>query len=418
MRTEPFDFVNAQGHRLSGRLDRPDGHARAFALFAHCFTCDKQTRAAVRISRALADQGVGVLRFDFTGLGGSEGEFSAGGFSRNIEDLIDAARHMEKHGCTPALLIGHSLGGAAVLAAAADIPSARAVATLGAPSEPAHVLHLLKGQIADIEAHGEAEVSIGGRPFRVRKDFLDDVRMHELLVRLPKLGAALLVMHSPIDPIVGVENAQAIFLAARHPKSFVSLDHADHLLTRSEDAEWAARVIAAWSSRYVGAAGEAVMTPEAGAVLVEETGAGKFQMQVSAGGARFVADEPVDVGGLGSGPSPYQLLAAGLGACTAMTVRLYADHKGWPLERVRVEARHDKHADQTPPDVFERRIALEGGLDAPQTAKLFEIADRCPVHRTLERGATVTTSPLSAPPQPGPGAEEHFRDMEATCRET
>jgi putative redox protein len=279
------------------------------------------------------------------------------------------------------------------------------------------VLHLLKDQIAEIEAQGEAEVSIGGRPFRVRKDFLDDVRMHELVARLPHLGRALLVMHSPTDTVVGVDNAATIFVAAKHPKSFVSLDNADHLLSRAEDAEWAARVIAAWSERYVGSAAEAVMTPADGAVLVEDTGAGKFQVQVSAGGARFVADEPADVGGLDSGPSPYQLLAAGLGACTAMTVRLYAGQKALPLEHVRVEVRHDKVAGQTPPDVFERRIAFEGPLDAEQTKKLFEIADKCPVHRTLEAGSKVNTAPLAVPVPQSRGADEHFEDMDAACRE-
>jgi putative redox protein len=417
MRTEPFDFVNAQGHRLSGRLDRPDGRARAYALFAHCFTCDKQAKAAVRISRALAAEGVGTLRFDFTGLGDSEGEFSASGFSANVGDLISAAGHMEAHGCAPTLMIGHSLGGAAVLAAAHDIASVKAVATLGAPSEPAHVLKLLKGQVAEIEAIGEAEVSIGGRPFRVRKDFLDDVRMHDLLARLPDLRRALLIMHSPVDPIVGIDNASTLFMAARHPKCFVSLDNADHLLSRAEDAEWAARVIGAWAARYVGFESGAVMNPEAGTALVEETGAGKFQMQVSAGGAVFTADEPAEVGGLGSGPSPYQLVAAGLGACTAMTVRLYADQKGWPLEHIKVETRHDKLKDKTPSDVFERRIALDGPLDDAQRAKLFEIAGKCPVHRTLEGGSQVTTSPLVTAARPGPGAQEHFQDMQAACRE-
>ena len=424
MRSEPFDFKNAQGHTLSARLDRPDGTARAFALFAHCFTCDKTSKAAVRISRALADLGVGVLRFDFTGLGESEGEFAGGGFSSEVEDLLFAARHMTDHGCAPGLLIGHSLGGAAVLAAAADIASARAVATIGAPADPAHILHLLdKAGLAAIEAAGKAEVSIGGRPFTLDRRFIDDVRMQSLAARIPHLGRALLVLHSPVDQIVGIENASAIFLAARHSKSFVSLDHADHLLTKADDADYAAEVISAWASRYIGMAPDTPAEASDGAVMVEETGAGQFQVQVAVHGTRFFADEPVDVGGLGSGPSPYELLAAGLGACTCMTVRLYAERKGWPLERVRASVRHEKTTGQTPPDTFQRRIGFDGPLDAGQRARLFEIADKCPVHRTLEGSARVTTAELGATPAAPnaaaveAAANEHFRDMEVESGE-
>ena len=421
MRSEPFDFDNAQGLRLSARLDRPDGAARAFALFAHCFTCDKTAKAAVRISRALAETGIAVLRFDFTGLGESEGDFAAGGFSANVDDLISAARHMAEQGYAPSLLVGHSLGGAAVLAAAADIASAKAVATIGAPADPAHVLRLLGEGVAAIEADGQAEVHIGGRPFTLNKAFIDDVRMQSLAARIPHLGRALLVLHSPIDQIVGIENATAIFLPARHPKSFVSLDKADHLLTTAADSDYAAEVIAAWASRYIGMAADALAETADGGVMVEETGAGKFQVQVAAHGTRFFADEPVDVGGLGSGPSPYELVAAGLGACTCMTVRLYADRKGWPLERIRATVRHEKIDGQTPPDTFQRLIAFDGPLDAEQRAKLYEIADKCPVHRTLEGGARVITAELgsaAAPADPAvasAAADEHFRVMEAEC---
>ena len=419
MRTETITFPNGRGEQLAARLDRPDGAARAFALFAHCFTCDKSSKAAVRISRALADLGVGVLRFDFTGLGDSEGALT--GFSANLQDLVAAARHLEGLHAAPSLLIGHSLGGAAVLAAAADIPSATAVATLGAPGDVAHVLKLLGDGVTQIEAAGSAEVRIGGRPFTLDRAFVEDARMHDLPERIAHLRRALLVLHAPTDAVVGIENASEIFLAAKHPKSFVSLDGADHRLTRGADADYAAQVIAAWASRYLPTA--AMASPEApdGAVMVEETGAGKFQVQVSVQGSRFVADEPVDVGGLGSGPSPYELVAAGLGACTSMTLRLYADRKGWPLRRTRVAVKHDKIAGQTPPDVFDRKIAIEGPLDAEQTAKLMEIADKCPVHRTLEGGSKVVTSPL---PQPPPTAEtaavaaetdQHFRDMDETC---
>jgi putative redox protein len=423
MHSEPFDFTNAHGHKLSARLDRPDGAARAFALFAHCFTCDKTSKAAVRISQALADRGVGVLRFDFTGLGDSEGEFAGAGFSSNVEDLLSAARHMADHGCAPGLLIGHSLGGAAVLAAAADIASARAVATIGAPSDPAHILRLLGEGLTAIEADGKAEVKIGGRPFTLDKGFIDDVRMQSLAERIPHLGRALLVLHSPVDQIVGIDNASGIFLPARHPKSFVSLDKADHLLTKPADADYAAEVIRAWASRYIGLAADTPAETADGAVLVEETGAGKFQVQVTAHGNRFFADEPVEVGGLGSGPSPYELVAAGLGACTCMTVRLYADGKGWPLTRVRASVRHDKVDGQTPPDTFQRLIDIEGPLDADQVVRLLEIANRCPVHRTLEGGSHIVTGPLPAAPATAPDpaavkatACEHFSDMDAECR--
>lgn len=423
MHSEPFDFENAHGQRLSARLDQPDGAAHAYALFAHCFTCDKTSKAAVRISRALADMGVGVLRFDFTGLGDSEGEFAAGGFSANVDDLLRAARHMADHGRAPSLLIGHSFGGAAVLAAAGDIRSVKAIATIGAPSDPAHVLHLLGDGLAAIEADGRAEVKIGGRPFTLGKDFIDDVRMQSLAERIPHLGRALLVLHSPVDQIVGIDNASHIFLPARHPKSFVSLDTADHLLTNPADADYAAAVICAWASRYVGMAVDRAAETTDGAVMVEETGAGRFQVQVTAHGTRFFADEPVDVGGTGSGPSPYELVAAGLGACTCMTVRLYAERKAWPLTRVRASVRHEKTDGQTPPDTFRRLIDFEGPLDAEQRARLLEIADKCPVHRTLEGGSRIVTGLLTAEPQAAPdpaavkaAACEHFNDMDAECR--
>jgi putative redox protein len=310
-----------------------------------------------------------------------------------------------------------------MLAASADVASATAVATIGAPGDPAHVLKLLGAELAMVEAEGAAQVKIGGRPFTIDRAFIEDARMQGLLGRIAHLRRALLVLHAPHDAVVGIENASEIFLAARHPKSFVSLDKADHLLTRPEDADYAATVIAAWASRYVGAAADLPVEGPGGAVMVEETGAGKFQVQVSAHGTRFFADEPVDVGGLGSGPSPYELVAAGLGACTSMTVRLYAERKGWPLQRVRVAVRHDKQAGQTPPDLFDRRIAFEGPLDAEQTARLFEIADKCPIHRTLEGGARVVTGALGeAQPPPAPAvvkdeAEEHFHEMAGVCRE-
>ena len=426
MRSQTFDFQNARGEKLSGRLDRSDGEPQAWALFAHCFTCDKTVKAAVRISRALADQGMGVLRFDFAGLGQSEGVFGRGGFSANVDDLVAAATAMREHGCAPQLLIGHSLGGAAILAAASRIEGAKAVATVGACADPAHVLLLLKDGLDAIERDGKADLTISGRTFTVDKAFVDDVKSQHLIEDVHNLGRALLILHSPVDQTVGIENASELFLAAKHPKSFVSLDKADHLLTRPEDGDYVARMIVAWASRYVGMAADSGLKPADGSVLVEETGAGKFQMQVSAHGTHFFADEPADVGGLGSGPSPYELVSAGLGACTAMTMRLYADRKGWPLQHMRVAVRHDKIAGATPPDQFTRRIAFDG-MDAEQTAKLFEIAEKCPVHKTLEAGSKVITealtpdeaAPVAAPETPTAcaAAAEHFHDMDETCRE-
>jgi putative redox protein len=325
---------------------------------------------------------------------------------------------MAAKGSAPALLVGHSLGGAAALAAAGEIASVKAVATIGAPGDPAHALRLLGDGLATIEATGQAQVSIGGRPFMISRAFVEDARMQDLPGRITRLGRALLVLHSPVDAIVGIENASEIFLAARHPKSFVSLDTASHLLSDNRDADYAASVIAVWAGRYLGAAAERSAEAPPGVALVEETGAGKFQVQVSVGGTHFFADEPQDVGGLGSGPTPHELVSAGLGACTAMTLRMYADRKGWPLKRTRVAVSHERVAGQTPANVFTRRIAVEGPLDATQTARLFEIAARCPVHRALEEGSRVVTGPFVAADAPAPAsdAEEHFREMEDACR--
>ena len=417
MRKEAFAFSNASGGRLSARLDLPDGQVRAHALFAHCFTCDKTSKAAVRISRALTGLGYGVLRFDFTGLGDSDGELT--GFSGNVEDLIRVAEQMQAQGRAPALLIGHSLGGAAILAAAGQIASAKAVVSIAAPSEPAHVLKQLGGGLEKIEREGRAEVFIGGRPFTLDRTFVEDVRMQHLKERVATLRRPLLILHSPRDAIVGIDNAAAIFNAAHHPKSFISLDTADHLLTKGEDGDYAATVIAAWARRY--AAMDASAAPaDDGVVHVQETRAGKFQVQVAAGGESFFADEPAAMGGLGSGPSPYELVAAGLGACTCMTLRLYADLKAWPLERVTVSVAHEKDASQSPPDAFRRLVRLEGPLSAEQSARLYEMAERCPVHRTLRGGARVTTAPMEASAESAAlsraaDADEHFEDMKAEC---
>lgn len=391
----PVQFAGASGALLAARLDLPTGQPpRAYVLFAHCFTCSKDTRATTLIAQALADAGLATLRFDFTGLGGSEGEFANTDFSSNVADLVAAARWLEATHKAPALLVGHSLGGAAVLAAAASIPSATAVATINAPSDPAHLGKLFVAQEAQIRATGTAEVDLAGRTFTIRREFLDDIAAQKITEAVAGLGRALLVMHGPADTQVSIDHASALFLAARHPKSFVSLDRADHLLTRREDAHYAAGVLAAWASRYLPAlpADEGDAPRPRDTVFVTETRAGKFQQRIAVGPHRLLADEPVAAGGEDSGPSPYDLLVAGLGACTAMTLRLYADAKGIPLERVAVALTHAKvHATDCAEcaekdgriDRIERVLTLEGDLDDATRAKLLEIANKCPVHRSL-----------------------------------
>jgi len=402
MPAEKFDFRNAQGHTLAARLDRPEGPTRAVALFAHCFTCGKDNKAARRIGEGLRLHGIAVLRFDFTGLGGSEGEFANTTFSSNVDDLIAAADHLREKLAAPAILIGHSLGGAAVLAAAHRIAEARAVVTINAPCDPSHVAGLLGERVADIHAQGEVEVKLAGRPFRIRRALLDDIAEQKLSARIANLRKALLIFHAPTDDTVGIDNASHIFVTAKHPKSFISLDGADHLLSRPSDAAYVASVIAAWAERYLDMAVDDQPTAdtEAGAVVVRETRRGQFQQEIIVGAHRLLADEPVASGGLDSGPGPYDFLLAALGACTSMTLRLYADRKQLPLARTVVRLRHSKiHAADCAEcetkegkiDRIERAIALEGALDADQRARLIEIADKCPVHRTLESEIDIRT---------------------------
>ncbi|HTH32963.1 MAG TPA: bifunctional alpha/beta hydrolase/OsmC family protein [Xanthobacteraceae bacterium] len=402
MPAEKFDFRNAKGETLAALLDRPDGPARAVALFAHCFTCGKDNRAARRIAEGLTLRGIAVLRFDFTGLGASEGEFANTTFSSNVDDLVAAADHLREKLGAPAILIGHSLGGAAVLAAAHHIAEARAVVTIGAPADPAHVTGLLKDKIADINLQGEVEVTLAGRNFRVRRAFLDDVAEQTLTPRIAALHKALLIFHSPTDDTVGIDNASHIFLAAKHPKSFISLAGADHLLSRRSDDAYVASVIAAWAARYLDMAadGEPAADTAPGTVKVRETRRGKFQQEIIVGPHRLMADEPVKDGGLDSGPGPYDLLLAALGACTSMTVRLYADLKALPLTRTEVRLRHEKiyakdcaecETKEGKIDRIERAITFEGNLSEEQRAKLLEIADKCPVHRTLKSEVDIRT---------------------------
>ncbi len=402
MPAERFDFPNAQGQTLAALLDRPEGPVRAVALFAHCFTCGKDNKAARFIAEGLKSQGIAVLRFDFTGLGASDGEFANTTFSSNVDDLVAAADHLRNNVGAPALLIGHSLGGAAVLAAAHRIPDARAVVTIAAPFDPAHVAGLLGGHVDEIKEKGEVEVTLVGRPFRIRRELLDDIAEQRLSPRIAELHKALLVFHSPTDETVGIDNASKIFLAAKHPKSFISLAGADHLLRLPRDARYVAHVVAAWAERYLDMAEEGKSAAgEPGEIIVRETRGGNLQQEVIAGRHHFLADEPVSVGGTDSGPGPYDLLLAALGACTSMTVRLYADRKQWPLKRTTVKLKHGRiyakdcaecETKEGMIDHIDRVIAFEGELDAEQHRRLMEIADKCPVHRTLESEVKITSA--------------------------
>ena len=397
-------FEGSQGDTLAARFDVPAGTVRATAIFAHCFTCSKDIQAAKRIAGELAMRGIAVLRFDFTGLGASDGEFANTNFSSNCTDLLRAADWLRDTIEAPSILIGHSLGGAAVLGVAGDIAEVKAVATIGAPADAAHVAHNFHADLETIERDGSAEVSLAGRKFRIQKQFLDDIRGQNLTNRIAGMKKALMVLHSPLDDTVGIDNASAIFLAAKHPKSYVSLDKADHLLTRAEDASYAAEIIAAWASRFIAREVAPAASDDHAAIRVAETGGGKFQNYVIAGRHRMFADEPVDVGGLDSGPSPYDFLAVSLAACTSMTLRIYAVFKKLDIGTISVEVLHDKvHAKDCQDcaeelrdrpgkiDRFERRITVAGDIDAALEKKLLEIADKCPVHRTLEKGAAVVT---------------------------
>ncbi|WP_170759331.1 bifunctional alpha/beta hydrolase/OsmC family protein [Ruegeria lacuscaerulensis] len=404
MPTERITFAGHDGNQLAARLDLPDGPVLATALFAHCFTCSKDIPAARRIAARLAAMGIAVLRFDFTGLGHSGGEFANTTFTSNVEDLIAASHYLAGRNLAPALLIGHSLGGAAVLRARAGIPSVKAVVTLGAPADPGHVSHHFEDALPQIRQEGSAEVTLGGRPFRIGKAFVDDISETALTPAIADLKAALLILHAPRDETVSIKNASTIFLAAKHPKSFVTLDDADHLITRASDAEYAADVIAAWVKRYIPLSPPAPPpgAPE-GVVRVTEVDPGGFLQDIQSGPRHHaVADEPASYGGTDRGMSPYGFVSSGLGACTSMTIRMYARRKRWPLTGISVDVCHNKvHAQDAglagdgKIDLFRRKIRLEGPLDQEQRARLLEIADKCPVHRTLEGSAEITTELLS-----------------------
>ena len=417
MRTQRFDFTNAAGARLSGRLGVPDPPVRTCAVLAHCFTCGKDNLASVRISRALARRGIGTLRFDFAGLGGSEGVFATG-FGADVGDLAAAVRAMAEAGMVPQLLVGHSLGGAAVIAAAGALPMITAVATIGAPFDVAHVLARIDpATLERIEQDGEAAVRLVDRQFQIRRGFVEEAREQDQAVRIAALRRPLLVLHSPRDETVGIDHAGRIFQAAHHPKSFVSLDDADHLLSRATDADYVAEVITSWASRYLPRIDELRAEGQSGEVVVEETGAGRYQVAIRAGGIRWLADEPEAVGGLGSGPTPYDLLAAGLGACTTMTLRMYAERKNWPVEHIRTAVGHTKDPGQSPPDRFVRHLFVKGALSDEQRGRLVEIANMCPVHRTLTQGAHVETIERDSAP-PAEHVQAHADDMAETIGAT
>lgn len=405
------EFPSSQGHTLTGDLELPQGQSpRAFAVLAHCFTCTRKIRAAVNISRAMVAEGIAVLRFDFTGLGDSDGDFSETAFSANVEDLLAAADWLSANHQAPQILVGHSLGGTAALAAAMRLDSCKAVASINAPAEPKHILQHMAESLSAIEHEGSAFVNLGGRPFRIKQDFVDDIRQQDILSSLKTMHPALLVLHAPLDKTVSVSNAQEIFIAARHPKSFVSLDAADHLLSKEIDSQYAGRMIANWASRYLDQAPSAqadttaspdrAVTP--GAMVTGRTADG-FTCRVRAGQHDWLADEPQSMKGKDLGPDPYAHLCAALASCTVMTLNMYARHKQMPVTEVSCHVTHDRlHAsdctdcEQTDGkiDVLQRKISISGELDDEQRQRMLEIADRCPVHRTLENEIKVRSSLL------------------------
>lgn len=400
---ENISFQNRKGKTLAGVIHKPrTGPVIASALFAHCFTCTKNSKAAVRIAEALADEGIRVLRFDFTGLGQSEGDFSDTGFSSNVDDLIDAANFLEARGEAPELLVGHSLGGTAVLAAAHEIDSALAVATIAAPADANHILHVIGDGLADMETDGHAMVQLGGRPFKIKQDFVDDVRTQSVSENIHSLRKALLVMHSPVDTVVSIDQASIIFKNAKHPKSFVSLDNADHLLSRDQDSLYTAKVLATWASRFV-AREEKMLAParfvEAASVARGDKADG-FLVGINSNGHRFIGDEPESYGGTNLGPTPYDMLGSALASCTTMTLNFFARRENLPLKSVETIVKHDQiHAKDCADckkqggkiDRFTRTIELQGELDAEQRALLLKIADRCPVHKTLENEIQIVS---------------------------
>jgi len=395
-----IQFKNKEGHILSGRLELPaNQQPHNFALFAHCFTCNKNLGAVRNISRALTNNGFGVLRFDFTGLGESEGDFSDTNFSGNVNDLIAASDFLAEHHKSPSLIVGHSLGGAAAIFAAAEINSIQAIATVGAPSNPKHVTHLLQNSLEEIQISGLAKVKLSGRDFTIKKQFIDDLETKSLPETVKELRKPLLVTHSPQDDTVGIKNAEEIYIAAHHPKSFVSLDGADHLLMKKEDSIYVGEVIASWAKRYISSPKEDVIRSKHQVVASLNTEDG-FTTKMKVGDHYFTADEPESVGGNNFGPNPYEFVSAGLAACTAMTIKMYTSFKKWDLEKVEVHTSYDKkHAEDCENcesnsakiDTFTREIKITGNLDQKQRDRIINIANKCPVHKTLHNEVHVET---------------------------
>ena len=400
-------FSNQQGESLTGLLEIPVDAVRSYALFAHCFTCSKDNLAAARIARALADLGIAVLRFDFTGLGNSKGDFSSTNFSSNLQDLMAAANYLEQQYAAPTLLIGHSLGGSAVLAVAQDLPAVKAVVTIGAPATAAHIKHLFADSYHALTHQPSVQVELGGRSFNIQRQFIDDLEKYNSVAHIQSLRKALLIFHSPLDKVVSIDEAARIFTAAKHPKSFVSLDHADHLLSSPEDSQYVAEVLSAWVGRYlkterIEVKTEAAETPtvESGSVMVRELDK-KFTREILTYQHRLISDEPIAMGGTNLGFNPYELLLAALGSCTSMTLRMYANHKQIDLQEIRVVLHHNRiHAedcancDKSTPttDKIIRKIQLIGNLDEQQRTRLLEIANQCPVHKTLKSRIEVETT--------------------------
>ena len=400
MQANNLYFKNREGVQLSAKLDLPaDQKPHNFALFAHCFTCNKNFHAVRNVSRALTSRGFGVLQFDFTGLGASGGDFSESNFSGNVEDLLAAAQFLATEYQKPSLIVGHSLGGAAAILAASQLEPIQAIATIGAPSNPQHVQHLFQNSLEEIKQSGKALVNIGGRPFTIKKQFLDDLSDLTLLKVVKALRKSILILHSPQDATVGIENAAELYTAAHHPKSFISLDGADHLLNREEDSLYVGNVIASWARRYL-TYHEAPNLSSQHQVVALLQKDDIFTTSIKAGDHYLTADEPQSVNGNNFGPTPYELVASGLAACTAMTIKMYANRKNWPLEDVEVHVTYKKdHAEDTVHqndkgariDIFEREIKLTGDLDAQQRERMLEIANKCPVHKTMHSEVLVRT---------------------------